>query len=313
MPTRYQTGTPPRDTNAYPPPPTSAERLQEADSIPISVQSPVTELTTGASTTGLREEAQTVGLFGEEKGTHWSIPWGDLMMVMFVLFAVLVTLQMRENQRLVKNAERQQEALQRQEVLLKEQEEREAESNQRQEIKQPPLVLPNIQPLMEYPSFEPLMRIDIFERSQDAVRETRIDNVEIVLLEDDSVKVSVQGPVFFELGEAVLRPQVTAFLDRLGGVIEQTPYAIEVIGHTDDHPVDTEIFPSNWELSAARAARVARYLIDAADIDPRRFTVMGRGEYEPAVANTSDANRALNRRVEIIITRDIVESTQTTE
>jgi chemotaxis protein MotB len=156
------------------------------------------------------------------------------------------------------------------------------------------------------------MRINVFERSQDAVRETRIDNVEIVLLEDDSVKVSVQGPMFFELGEAVLRPQVQDFLDRLAGVIDQTPYAIQVIGHTDDHPVDTEVFPSNWELSTARAARVARYLIDSADIDPRRFTVMGRGEHDPAVANTSDANRALNRRVEIIITRDRVELPEAT-
>lgn len=151
------------------------------------------------------------------------------------------------------------------------------------------------------------MRVNVFERSQDAVREARIDNVEIVLLNDQSVKVSVQGPMFFELGEATLRSEVREFLDRLARVIGQTSFTVRVVGHTDDYPVDTEAFPSNWELSTARAARVARYLINSAGIDPRRFTVMGRGEFDPAVPNTNDANRALNRRVEIIITREEVE------
>ncbi len=210
---------------------------------------------------------------------HWSVPWSDLMMVMFVLFAVLVALQMRENRELVESAEREEQVP----VSVVE-----------------PMPTP-------VPSFEPLMRVNVFERSQDAVREARVDNVEIVLLNDQSVKVSVQGPMFFELGEATLRPEVREFLDRLARVIGQTSFAVRVVGHTDDYPVDTEVFPSNWELSTARAARVARYLIRSAGIDPRRFTVMGRGEYEPAVPNIDDANRALNRRVEIIITRDEVE------
>lgn len=157
------------------------------------------------------------------------------------------------------------------------------------------------------------MWLNVFARSQDAIREARIDNVEVVLMEDQSVKVSVQGPMFFELGEATLQSEVLEFLDRLAAVIEQTPFAVQVIGHTDDNPMDTEQFPSNWELSAARAARVARYLIDSAGIDPRRFTVIGRGEIEPAVPNTTAANRALNRRVEIIITRDEVEPKETAE
>ncbi|MFP4278605.1 MAG: OmpA family protein, partial [Halochromatium sp.] len=164
------------------------------------------------------------------------------------------------------------------------------------------------------PSFEPLMWLNVLARSQDAVREARIDNVEVVLMEDQSVKVSVQGPMFFELGKATLQSEVLEFLDRLALVIEQTPFAVQVIGHTDDVPMrNTELFPSNWELSAARAARVARYLIDSAGLDPRRFTVIGRGEMEPAVPNTSDANRALNRRVEIIITRDEVEPKETAQ
>jgi chemotaxis protein MotB len=159
--------------------------------------------------------------------------------------------------------------------------------------------------LSRQPTFEPLMRLNVFDRSQDAIRETQLQNVEIALLEDQSVKVSVQGPMFFELGKADLLPDVTEFLNRLADVIRQTPYDVHVVGHTDDNPIATELFPSNWELSLVRASRVARHLIDAASLDPTRFVVMGRGQYAPAYPNEDDTKRALNRRVEIIITRDV--------
>jgi chemotaxis protein MotB len=83
-----------------------------------------------------------------------------------------------------------------------------------------------------------------------------------------------------------------------------------VVGHTDDQPINTGRFPSNWELSLVRGSRVARYLIEAAGLDPTRFIIMGRGQYAPAVPNEDASNRALNRRVEIIITRDIEPSRQ---
>jgi len=120
----------------------------------------------------------------------------------------------------------------------------------------------------------------------------------------------VQGPMFFEQGKADLLPAVTEFLDRLAEVIRQTPYEVHVIGHTDDNPIATTEFPSNWELSLIRASRVARHLIEAASLEPSRFVVMGRGQYAPAYPNEDEINRALNRRVEIIITRNVVRETQ---
>jgi chemotaxis protein MotB len=80
------------------------------------------------------------------------------------------------------------------------------------------------------------------------------------------------------------------------------------VGHTDDLPISTALFPTNWELSLVRASHVARYLIKAGQLAPSRFLVMGRGEYEPAAANADERSRALNRRVEIIITRTVTES-----
>lgn len=216
-----------------------------------------------------------------QSGNHWSVPWADLMMVMFVLFAALVAVQaMQERERT--QAEQMGETMTKSETLL-----------------QPDPVL------ARQPSFEPLMQINVFERSQQAIRETQLENVEIVLMDDQSVKVSVQGPMFFELGKADLRPEVKAFLNKLAIIIRQTPFQVNVIGHTDDHPINTELFPSNWELSAVRASRVARYLLQQGNIDPSRFTIMGRSKYQPAIPNTDENKRALNRRVEIIITREI--------
>ncbi len=209
---------------------------------------------------------------------HWSVPWSDLMMVMFVLFAALLTVQALER-------------------------------------RVPEPVIENVteietEPVPEYVdkprvTFEPLMRINVFERSQQAVREAQIDNVEIAILEDQSVKVSVQGPMFFELGKADLRDDMREFLSKLAKIIMQTPYHVNVIGHTDDYPISTTEFPSNWELSVTRAARVVRFLIDQGGVDPGRFTVMGRSQFDPVLPNADDSARAQNRRVEIIITREI--------
>lgn len=224
-------------------------------------------------------------------GDHWSIPWSDLMMVMFVLFAALLAAKMMNPDI---------------EIRYKAQPVTEIREVERERIVEQDIPSPQ-------PSFEPLMQINVFDRSQEAITQTQLQNIDIALLDDQSVKVSVQGPMFFERGKADLRAEVTDFLDRLARVIRQTPYQIHVVGHTDDNPIRTAVFPSNWELSLIRASRVARHMINSASLDPARFVVMGRGQYDPAYPNRDDANRALNRRVEIIITRELAQASDDQE
>ncbi len=221
---------------------------------------------------------------GDGLGDHWSVPWSDLMMVMFVLFAALLSVKMLPSNTELPYWERPVPDIQ----------EIETERVTEKQVPSPK------------PSFEPLMRINVFDRSQDAIEEMELENVEVALLDDQSVKVSVEGPMFFERSKANLQPEMIKFLDRLANVIRKTPFQVHVIGHTDDNPIKTTIFPSNWELSLVRASRVARHLIRSGPLEPERFTVMGRGQYDPAYPNSDDAKRALNRRVEIIITREVV-------
>jgi chemotaxis protein MotB len=77
-----------------------------------------------------------------------------------------------------------------------------------------------------------------------------------------------------------------------------------VEGHTDNVPIHTRQFPSNWELSTARAVNVLKYFADADRIDPRRLSAVGYGESKPLVNNDSPRNRAKNRRVEIVLIKE---------
>lgn len=119
--------------------------------------------------------------------------------------------------------------------------------------------------------------------------------------EERGVVVRLADRVLFDLGKADLRPDARRVLDALAGVLAELPNPVRVEGHTDDLPINNERFPSNWELSTARATTVVRYFIEHHGMDPRRFSAAGYGEYHPLVPNTSAANRQKNRRVDVVI------------
>ncbi len=116
----------------------------------------------------------------------------------------------------------------------------------------------------------------------------------------DWVAVDISTDILFPSGIARLsRPAVQA-LQRLAGVLAPWPNAIRVEGHTDDRPIDTREFPSNWELSAARAASVVHLFMDRG-IAPARLAVLGFGQYRPVASNRTARGRNANRRVSVVI------------
>lgn len=246
---------------------------------------------TGYSSKHLALADDTANSFdlAEHMGEGWAVPWSDLMMVMFVLFVVLYILELAEP-----------------EVELKYQPQPIVEYMEVPEPVESPVSVPSRGDIANTIGADvtQTLNINVFEESNEAVQRAELSDVKVALLSDQSVKVSVEGPLLFELGKANLRDEVREFLDSLAFVIKQTPFRVRVIGHTDDKPINTNLFPSNWELSLVRASTVARYLISSGSLDPTRFTVMGRGQYAPVAANDNDSTRALNRRVEIIITRE---------
>lgn len=118
---------------------------------------------------------------------------------------------------------------------------------------------------------------------------------------DGKIIVGVNGKALFDSGSASLKPSAAPIFDDLIDILYDYPdYSINIKGHTDNIPISTVIFPSNWELSAIRATTVLKYMISRG-IGPDRLTATGYGDVIPLLPNTSEENRTQNRRVEFVL------------
>ncbi len=113
--------------------------------------------------------------------------------------------------------------------------------------------------------------------------------------------VHILESALFDRGSAGLRPRAMEVLDLIGDQLQGRPNHVRVEGHTDDNPIQTNVYPSNWELSSARATAVVRYYTENHSIPPDRISALGYGEFRPIAANNSLENRARNRRVDVVI------------
>jgi chemotaxis protein MotB len=120
----------------------------------------------------------------------------------------------------------------------------------------------------------------------------------------DGLKIRlVTDGVLFDSGSAVIKPGGRPTLSEIGRIIDQEgKHPVQVEGHTDDRPIATSQYPSNWQLSGARAAAVVQQL-DGAGVSGRRMSLAGYAAQHPIAGNATPAGRAKNRRVEIILTR----------
>ena len=201
---------------------------------------------------------------------HWAVPWSDIMMVVFVMFAVLFiySVSKRDIADAFKTPNETKVTAPKQEV--------------RQE--------------MTPEQFN--------EMSQRLRRDTKPDEISIGIDKDQSIKISASDSLFFDLGKADIKPDAIKFLRNFAEVVRKTKSNIRIEGHTDSFPIHSPTFPTNWELSAIRAVNIARFLIEETGIEPERFTVVGHSLYKPAVPNTTLENKAKNRRVEIFINKN---------
>jgi chemotaxis protein MotB len=116
----------------------------------------------------------------------------------------------------------------------------------------------------------------------------------------DSVEVEIRADILFPSGQSQLTPTAERVIEQLGTALAAFPNSINVEGHTDDRPISTPAFPSNWELSAGRAASVVR-LLTQQQIDPVRLKVVGYGDQQPIASNASVEGRNANRRVLLVV------------
>ncbi len=142
---------------------------------------------------------------------------------------------------------------------------------------------------------------DELKREVDAVIEA-LDAAEDVVVEvvDREVVITIKERITFRPAEAEILKEAEPVLDGIAGIIHRYPsHMIEIDGHTDDVPINTPRYPSNWELSTARAIRVLKYFVNRHGIDASRFYVKGNADKRPVAPNDTPEHRAMNRRVEI--------------
>ncbi len=113
--------------------------------------------------------------------------------------------------------------------------------------------------------------------------------------------VHIMESALFKEASANLESRAMATLDLIADKLSNLPNHVRIEGHTDDRPINTMQYPSNWELSSSRATAVVRYLISSGAVAPDRISALGYGEYRPVKPNTSIENRAQNRRVDIVV------------
>ncbi len=151
---------------------------------------------------------------------------------------------------------------------------------------------------------QPLSVEEVYSKGQQIVEQNRLENFAAInLAPDKTVRLTLTGDLLFPSAQATLTPAARNNMEMLAEIIAHTPYIVNVEGHTDNRPIASSRFPSNWELSLARANSVARFLIDSIGLDPSQVVISGFSSYRPAASNETEQGRAANRRVEIILSQ----------
>jgi chemotaxis protein MotB len=147
------------------------------------------------------------------------------------------------------------------------------------------------------------------QKSLEAEMRRALESKEVTISElQGKLTVNILDRILFDSGEAQLKPEGHEVLKKVAAVLAQYPLRqIHVIGHTDNVPIGPTFrakYPTNWELSTARATAAVRFLVEQAGVDPLRLGAVGYGEFRPVADNASSEGRARNRRIAIVILSD---------
>ncbi len=205
----------------------------------------------------------------------WSVPWADLMMVMFVLFVVLfIYSQSKENIKVIFSGNAQEEKA----------------VNPTDDLIQ----------MLSYHRDAMSSSAQVLMTPQDSLY--RSNDGSVSMNEDDGeLKIVMRGDAFFTPGNSSFESKTRQYLAEVAAVLKTSTHAIHIIGHVDQSDVEKVGQKAAFELSASRAARVAGYLVYEKAIDPVRIIVSGRGDSAPELPDDMGEVKGNNRRVEIIV------------
>lgn len=219
----------------------------------------------------------------------WLITYADLMTILLVFFVLLFVLVSMENEKFKHAVESLKIQVRDTNAMIGLQELMEISDNRDNQI--------TIEDVTGLHSRE----ATLFENISKFASATGIRQHISTRILDGKIIVSIKGKALFPSGSAQLNGTAEYIFDEIIRILDDYPdYNINIKGHTDNIPISTNLYPSNWELSAVRATTVLKYLINKG-VSPQRLTATGYGDSMPLLPNTNDENRAQNRRVEFVL------------
>lgn len=154
---------------------------------------------------------------------------------------------------------------------------------------------------------------DLAKKLNNTIEKNGLTEVIKLRKEDRGIVLQLDETILFEPGKADLKENNKEVLETITTIINEHDNDVLIEGHTDNIPMNNKEFASNWELSAARALSAVTYFVHDKQIDPMRFSVKGYGEYKPLVPNDTPENRAINRRIDILMVEQKVKGDKDTQ
>jgi chemotaxis protein MotB len=222
----------------------------------------------------------------EEVSEKWAIPYADFLTLLLCLFIALFAMAQAGKQAALEYAQAFAKAFGMRLVPFQ-------ESLPKQILPQP--VVPRSEPTEKGRRIQRQIR-----ELEEMLKRMGLEGEFKVSYEVIGIRLILQEKILFSSGSAEIKPETYPILDKLYEILKDLPNPVEVEGHTDSIPISTEKFPSNWELSTARASSIVRYFI-AKGINPERLKASGYADTKPIATNATPEGRAQNRRVEIVI------------
>jgi len=144
----------------------------------------------------------------------------------------------------------------------------------------------------------------LYEQMSEYIKENNLEASITLRLDERGLLVRFMDNVLFDSGKADLTPNASDIINKVAEIIRQNDKIIRIEGHTDNVPINTFRFPSNWELSTTRAVNVVKYLIEENGIYAYRLSASGYSDQHPVDDNNTAEGRQKNRRVDMVILRD---------
>ena len=232
----------------------------------------------------------------EHKGNHerWLLTYADMITLLMTFFIVMYAMSIADSSKMKKLAESLHDAF--------------LGQGNPQIIKSDELIMPKEGDAMTNPGEsgkeEEIRLGEIQDMLYEYIEKENLAADMTVEMDDRGLIIRLSESMLFGSGEATIKPEAAKKLLTVAKLLQTVPNHIRVEGHTDNLPMHSGMFRSNWQLSSERATRIVEFLIARGGDKPARFSAVGYAEYRPLASNATERGRSNNRRVDIVIVKD---------